>query len=130
MAKWFVQYQDWQKLAPNVNALNPRWREVFLLTTANVAMQMICLRQMKQAVDGLMAGDEKLQQFLTWLDEKARSVDVPYKPAATRTFLFRNRPTRPRPYYLSSPFSALVVDRDRPQPRKCSRPRPRRLSRP
>lgn len=53
-----------------------RWREVTLLTVGMLPNADECLRQMKQAVDELMAGDEKLQRFLTWVDEKARSVDA------------------------------------------------------
>jgi predicted NACHT family NTPase len=47
-----------------------------------------CLRQMKRQIDQLLAEDEKLQRFLTWVDEKARSVDAPGKPAAIRAFYF------------------------------------------
>jgi predicted NACHT family NTPase len=65
-----------------------RWREVTLLTVGMLRDADECLRQMKQAVDELMAGDEKLQRFLTWVDEKARSVDAPYKLAAIRIFIF------------------------------------------
>ncbi len=65
-----------------------RWREVTLLTVGMLRDADECLRQMKQAVDGLLAGDEKLQQFLVWVDEKARSVDVSYKPADIRDFYF------------------------------------------
>ena len=43
---------------------------------------------MKRQIDQLLAEDEKLQRFLTWVDEKARSVDAPGKPAAIRAFYF------------------------------------------
>jgi predicted NACHT family NTPase len=46
------------------------------------------LRLMKQRTDALMASDEKLQQFLMWVNEKSLSVKVPYKPAAVRAFYF------------------------------------------
>ncbi|MGB5963213.1 MAG: NACHT domain-containing NTPase [Coleofasciculaceae cyanobacterium] len=65
-----------------------RWREVILLTIGMLRDADECLRQMKQAVDELLAEDEKLQQFLVWVDEKARSVDASYKPAAIRAFYF------------------------------------------
>lgn len=67
-----------------------RWREVILLTVGMLPLPNAdaCLLQMKQVVDELRAGDEKLQRFLVWVDEKARSVDVPYKPSAMRVFYF------------------------------------------
>jgi len=46
------------------------------------------LRLMKQRTDGLVATDEKLKQFLMWVNEKSLSVEVPYKPAAVRAFYF------------------------------------------
>ena len=46
------------------------------------------LRLMKQQTDALVATDEKLQQFLMWVNEKSLSVKVPYKPAAVRAFYF------------------------------------------
>ena len=46
------------------------------------------LRLMKQRTDALVAKDEKLQQFLMWVNEKSLAVKVPYKPAAVRAFYF------------------------------------------
>jgi predicted NACHT family NTPase len=46
------------------------------------------LRLMKQRTDALVASDEKLQQFLIWVNEKSLAVDLPYKPAAVRAFYF------------------------------------------
>jgi hypothetical protein len=43
---------------------------------------------MKQQTDALVASDDKLQQFLTWVSQKSLSVKVPYKPAAVRAFYF------------------------------------------
>ncbi len=51
-----------------------RWREVFLLTAGMMRNADELVQQMKRKIDGLVAGDDKLQQFLMWLDEKARSV--------------------------------------------------------
>jgi predicted NACHT family NTPase len=52
------------------------------------------LRLMKQRTDALVASDEKLQQFLMWVNEKSLSVEVPYKPAAVRAFYFALDPAR------------------------------------
>ena len=46
------------------------------------------LRLMKQRTDALVATDEKLLQFLMWVNEKSLFVEVPYKPAAVRAFYF------------------------------------------
>jgi len=46
------------------------------------------LRLMKQRTDALVASDEKLQQYLIWVNEKSLAVDLPYKPAAVRAFYF------------------------------------------
>jgi predicted NACHT family NTPase len=63
-----------------------RWREVFLLTVGMLdsADTLLCL--MKARIDGLLATDEKLQQFLTWVDEKTQLVEVSYKFAAVRAY--------------------------------------------
>jgi len=44
------------------------------------------LQLMKQRTDALLASDEKLQQFLMWINHKSILVNVPYKPAAVRAF--------------------------------------------
>ena len=41
---------------------------------------------MKQQVDGLVAEDEQLQQFLVWVRNKSISVNEPYKISAIRAF--------------------------------------------
>lgn len=46
------------------------------------------LRLMKQRTDALVATDEKLQQFLMWVNKKSFSIEVPHKPAAVRAFYF------------------------------------------
>jgi predicted NACHT family NTPase len=61
-----------------------RWREVFLLTTGMMLKADDLVLLMKQKIDGLLALDKKLQEFLLWIDEKSRSVDTPYKPVAVR----------------------------------------------
>jgi hypothetical protein len=42
------------------------------------------LRLIKQQTDALVAKDEKLQQFLMWVNQKSLSVSVPYKPVVIR----------------------------------------------
>lgn len=65
-----------------------RWREVFLLTVGMLDNANLLLQFMKQQIDNLLADDEKLQQFLAWVEEKSNSVKAPYKKAAVRAFYF------------------------------------------
>ncbi len=65
-----------------------RWREVMLLTVQQLPNADVLLKSMKQTTDQLLAGDDQLQAFLQWLDEKAQSVDITYKPMSAREFYF------------------------------------------
>jgi predicted NACHT family NTPase len=62
------------------------WREVFLLTTSMMRDADDLLRLMKQHLDELLATDQKLQQFLSWVSQKSNLVEELYKPAAVRAF--------------------------------------------
>ncbi|MDF5713709.1 MAG: hypothetical protein PUP93_07415, partial [Rhizonema sp. NSF051] len=46
------------------------------------------LHLMQQQIDALLAKDEKLQQFVTWVEQKSKSVEVPCKLAAIRALYF------------------------------------------
>ncbi|MEG3924313.1 NACHT C-terminal helical domain 2-containing protein [Microcoleus sp. D3_18a_C4] len=70
-----------------------RWREVLLLAVEMLPKADDFLLLMKQQVDGLVAEDEELQQFLLWVNQKSISVDFPYKPAAVRFFYFSLLPS-------------------------------------
>lgn len=65
-----------------------RWREVFLLTVGMLRNADNFVQLMKQQIDNLLATDEKLQQFLAWVQEKSNSLDATYKPAVIRLFYF------------------------------------------
>ncbi|MBD1926755.1 NACHT domain-containing NTPase [Trichocoleus sp. FACHB-90] len=65
-----------------------RWREVFFLAVGMSPSADLLLHLMKKQIDALIAEDEKLQRFLTWIHQKSISVEVPYKPAALRAFYF------------------------------------------
>jgi predicted NACHT family NTPase len=41
---------------------------------------------MKQKIDALLSGDEEFLKFLTWVEQKSKSVEARYKPAAVRAF--------------------------------------------
>ncbi|MEH2345202.1 MAG: NACHT domain-containing NTPase [Nostoc sp.] len=63
--------------------IEPRWREIFLLTVAMLRNADFFVQLMKQEVDALAAQDPSLQQFLTWASQK--SLAAP-KSAAIRAF--------------------------------------------
>lgn len=63
-----------------------RWREVFLLTAEMLQNADDLLRLMRKEIDKLVSFDDKLQQFLIWVNQKSLLVNVPYKLAASRAF--------------------------------------------
>ncbi|MBD2511061.1 NACHT domain-containing NTPase [Nostoc muscorum FACHB-395] len=70
-----------------VNHITERhWRQVFLLAVSMLPNANGILQLMKQKVDLLLADDEKLQYFLTWLHQKSSSVSSSYKAAGVRAF--------------------------------------------
>jgi hypothetical protein len=69
---------DEQLPADNVQAVS-------LMNSDEAAEQ---LWQMKQKADALIAENEEFQQLLTWVNEKAISVEGSYKPAKVRAFYF------------------------------------------
>ncbi|HEY9710121.1 MAG TPA: hypothetical protein V6D48_18080, partial [Oculatellaceae cyanobacterium] len=58
-------------------------QEVTMMNSGEVAEK---LRQIKREADALVAKDEKLQQLLTWINNKSSSVEPYYKPAKVRAF--------------------------------------------
>ena len=79
-----------------------RWREVFLLSVRMLKSADSLLQLMKQQIDSELSRDEKLQQFLAWVEEKSNSVDAPYKKAAVRAY-----------YLVLDRDLAQYLDRDR-----------------
>jgi predicted NACHT family NTPase len=75
-----------QELAEHIT--EPRYREVFLLTVGMLPNADSLLLPMKQKIDSLVADNQRLQEFLVWVQEKSDSVDASYKPAAIRAFYF------------------------------------------
>lgn len=74
------------------NITDKRWQEVFLLAVVPLRPANYLLKLMKREVDSLLAGDEKLQKFLKWVNEQSLEIQkslpdkVCYKPAAIRSF--------------------------------------------
>ncbi|PZV28271.1 MAG: signal transduction protein [Snowella sp.] len=55
-----------------------RWREVILLAVEMLEDATELIQLMKQAVDQLLAEDERLQEYLQWLKAKADSLEEEY----------------------------------------------------
>ncbi|MEH2279870.1 MAG: NACHT domain-containing NTPase [Nostoc sp.] len=63
-----------------------RWREIFLLAVGMSPSADRLLLLIKEKIDFMVAGDQRLQEVLVWVQEKSLSVEVYYKPAAVRAF--------------------------------------------
>jgi len=85
-AKEIVANSAYESLVKHLT--EKRWREVFLLSASMMRNADDLLRLMKQTIDKMIATDEKLQQFLSWVNQKSSSIELPYKPAAIRAFYF------------------------------------------
>jgi hypothetical protein len=84
-----VSDPDAQKLALHRladHAIEKRWREVFLLVVERMENADYLLTMMLERINAIVRGGKELQRFLNWVNEKAISVDTPYKPAAVRAF--------------------------------------------
>jgi predicted NACHT family NTPase len=75
-----------QNLIAHIN--EPKWREVFLIATEMSPRADDLLLEMKKAIDAMLAKDNKLQEMLVWLKEKAISIKAPYNLPAVRAFYF------------------------------------------
>lgn len=84
-AKAIINSFDSQTLEKSVSHVtNKSWREVFLLASGMMPRADKLLQLMKQQVDDLVAKNDKLQQFLIWLDQKSSLFQASHKPAAIR----------------------------------------------
>lgn len=77
-------YKSLEKLVSHINCR--RWQEILLLTTGILQNADNFLVLMKQRIDRSLAEDETLQQFMTWLNQKALSVNAPYQQVVIRAF--------------------------------------------
>jgi len=62
------------------------WHEIFLLTAAMLRSADSLMQLMKQQIDALVAEDPYLQEFLTWANQKRKTVLAPTKEATARAF--------------------------------------------
>jgi predicted NACHT family NTPase len=76
-----------KKLVPHI--YKKRWREVFLLATemSHPDASML-LQAMRQKINDMVAGSEKIKHFLQYVAEISTSLKIPIKPPALRVFYF------------------------------------------
>jgi predicted NACHT family NTPase len=65
---------------------DPHWHEVFLLTAAMLRSADSLVQLMKQQIDGLVAEDPYLQEFLRWASQKSQKIPEETNIATTRAF--------------------------------------------
>ncbi len=65
-----------------------RWREVFSLAAGMMQPADDLLLLMKQEIDKLATSNQKLQDFLVWLNQKSSTVNASYYPPSVRAFYF------------------------------------------
>jgi predicted NACHT family NTPase len=102
-----------QKLSTYIT--DKRWREVFLLTCGMLENVDILLRAMKQEIDIIISQDDKLQQFLVWVEKKSCFKRSKYKPTAVRAYYFDIARSRALDLPLALDFnlaSALALAHD------------------
>jgi predicted NACHT family NTPase len=85
-ARWFKEKADGDFGALICHVTDKQWREVFLLTVGMLKSSDKLVLGMKQKIDEILAQDEKLQEFLGWVEGKSSCVETPYKPAAVRAY--------------------------------------------
>jgi len=116
-AREIERERHFERLIENIS--NPRWKEVFYLTAEMLRRSDDFLKLMKGRIDGMLAGDEKLQAFLEWADQKTNSVEFSCKTVAVRAF------------YAFGVVRNLVIYHSEPQlhPRLARQRRQRRIRR-
>lgn len=67
---------------------NPQWQEVILLTASMLPNADFLLQVMKEEVDTILVGSKELQNFITCLNRKVSTLDIPYHLGAVRAFYF------------------------------------------
>ncbi|MBD2415538.1 hypothetical protein FACHB389_05655 [Nostoc calcicola FACHB-389] len=86
VAKCFCDHNNWDTLVIQITKIH--LREVFLLTCELLADADFLLTLIKDQIDRLLVGDNKLQKFLEWLGEKAKLISSSYKLVSVRAFYF------------------------------------------
>jgi predicted NACHT family NTPase len=65
---------------------DPHWHEIFLLTSSMLRSADSLMQLMKQQIDGLVAEDPYLQEFLMWASQKKHAIPKESREATVRAF--------------------------------------------
>jgi len=79
-----VTIKAWEKLVQHIT--ESRWREVFILAVGALKSAKYALKLMKKQVDTIVAEDEGLQNFLTWVKDESLKVEISDNKTAIRAF--------------------------------------------
>jgi predicted NACHT family NTPase len=85
-AKRIVNNSDLENLVEHIT--EKHWREIFLLAAGIMQNADELMLLMKEKIDGLVASDEKLQQFLGWISQKSGLSEFSWQPSALRSFCY------------------------------------------
>jgi predicted NACHT family NTPase len=75
--------EAFQKLASH--AQDKRWGEVLFLVLGMLPDASSCVLTIQREIDEILAGDQRAQEYLIWVDEKNKSIN---KVSTTNTYLF------------------------------------------
>ncbi len=92
----FQEFFVARKLSEGLNALQdlvehitePRWREIFLLTAEMLSEADVLFNLMKNKIDDLVRGDEKILRFIDCARQQSSLCKTSFNPIAIRAFIF------------------------------------------
>jgi predicted NACHT family NTPase len=92
--KYLHRQSDQQEMLSQLlsNLSDKRWQEIFLFMTDLLEPADALLQGIKAEADGMLQSDERLQEYLRWVQTKAASVQRDYKPASIRAYYFSLSP--------------------------------------
>jgi predicted NACHT family NTPase len=81
-----VNYSEQSLIQLANNITEERWQHVLWLTVSMLPSADRMLKLIKEKIDFLVAGEQKIQAFLFWLQQKSNSVKTQHKAGAIRAF--------------------------------------------
>lgn len=115
-ARKIVASHNLQALGESLHGLvnhitDPHWREIFLLTAGMLRSADGLMQLMKQEIDGIVAEDPYLQEFLAWASKKEQSNSSKTNPAKERAlYLTLNRAPQIAPALVHHIALACTLD--------------------
>ncbi len=86
VAKWFCRHSNWQRLVTHI--VDNQWKGIFLLVLEMLSNLNSLFFMMQEKIHELVSLDNKLIEYLIWVDQQASSVQSSYKAATIRAFYF------------------------------------------